>query len=118
MRQRLIALLLGLTAIVAAAPCFAQGAFPQRTIKIIVPFAAGGNTDVVARLIAQPMSEKLGQQVIIENKTGGGSTVGSEAVAKASPDGYTLLLSTVAHAVSPALFKRLPFDPVKDFEPL
>ncbi len=110
LHRRLITLLLSLTAIVAAAPCFAQGAFPQRTIKIVVPFAAGGNTDVVARLIAQPMADRLGQQVIVEDKTGGGSTVGTDAVAKAPPDGYTLLLSTVAHAVSPALFKRLPYD--------
>src|SRR5260221_14790557 len=105
---RLITLLLALTAIVAAAPCFAQGAFPQRTIKIVVPFAAGGNTDVVARLIAQPMADRLGQQVIVEDKTGGGSTGGTRPLPQAPPPGYTPLLPTGPPSVSPALVQRPP----------
>ncbi len=94
------------------------GAYPQRPIRLVVPFAAGGNTDLVARLVGAGMSELFGQQVIIDNKTGGGSVVAGEYVANAPADGYTLLYNTVAHAVGPALYKKLPFDPVKSFAPV
>jgi tripartite-type tricarboxylate transporter receptor subunit TctC len=96
----------------------AQGEFPTRPVRLVVPFAAGGNTDLVARVAANGMSDNIGQQVIVENKTGSGSLVASEFVAKAPADGYTLLNNTVAHAVSPALFSKLPFDPVKSFAPV
>jgi tripartite-type tricarboxylate transporter receptor subunit TctC len=96
----------------------AQGAFPQRAVRLVVPFAAGGNTDLVARLVGAGMSEQLGQQVVIENKTGSGSVIAAEYVAQAPADGYTLLYNTVAHAVSPALYKKLAFDPVKSFQPV
>src|SRR4051794_37318163 len=101
-----------------AAPARAQGEYPQRPIKLMVPFAPGGNTDLVARVIASGMSETIGQQVIIENKTGSGSLVASEFVAQAPPDGYILLQNTVAHVISPLLFAKLPFDPVKSFAPV
>jgi tripartite-type tricarboxylate transporter receptor subunit TctC len=112
--------LIGLAAMLAiASPAGAQAPnYPQRPIKLIVPFAAGGNTDIIGRLIAPPMSEALGQQVVVENRAGAGTVVGSEAAAHAAPDGYTILLTTIAHAVNPALYKKLPFDPVKDFEPI
>jgi tripartite-type tricarboxylate transporter receptor subunit TctC len=93
-------------------------AFPQRPIKMVIPFAAGGNTDVMGRVIAAKMSELLGQTVAVENRTGAGSVVGTEIVAKAAPDGYTVLLTTVAHAANPAFYKKLTYDAVKDFEPI
>lgn len=98
-------------------PAGAQ-AYPNRPIKLVVPFAAGGNTDVMARVITAKMSEGLGQQVAVENRTGAGSVVGTEMVARAAPDGYTLLLTTVAHAANPAFYKKLTYDAVKDFEPI
>jgi tripartite-type tricarboxylate transporter receptor subunit TctC len=93
--------------------------FPHRPIKIIVPFPAGGPTDVVARLITQPMSTSLGRNVIIENQSGAGGRIGSKIVARATPDGYTLLLgSTNTNAVTQALYTNLDYDPVKDFAPV
>jgi tripartite-type tricarboxylate transporter receptor subunit TctC len=84
-----------------------------------VPFAAGGSTDVVARLIAQKMSEGLGQQVVVENVAGAGGNVGAARVAKAEPDGYQILMATVAtHALNPLMLKRKPYDPVTDFAPI
>lgn len=93
-------------------------AFPTKPIRIIVPFGAGGIADITARTVAQRMSETLGQQVIVDNRPGAGGIVASEAVAKAEPDGYTLLLMSNGTAVSAGLFKSLPFDPVKDFAPV
>ncbi|PZW43556.1 tripartite-type tricarboxylate transporter receptor subunit TctC [Humitalea rosea] len=97
----------------------AQGTdWPNQPVRLIVPFAAGGPTDIPARLIAERMSNTLPQRVIVENRTGAGVIVGSEVVAKAPKDGYTLLYNTVAHSVLSALFARLPFDPVADFKPV
>ncbi|WP_341895813.1 tripartite tricarboxylate transporter substrate binding protein [Ferrovibrio terrae] len=94
-------------------------AYPSRPVKIVVPFAAGGSTDVVARLVAQGMTKTIGQQVIVENRTGGGGIIGSDAVAKAEPDGYTILAATVStHAINPALYAKLPFDVKQDFAPV
>jgi putative tricarboxylic transport membrane protein len=92
--------------------------YPTKVITIIVPFAAGGPTDTVARLIAVPMSKSLGHQIIIENVGGAGGTVGAARVAKATPDGYTLFLHHIGHSTAPALYRKLPFDPVNDFEPI
>jgi tripartite-type tricarboxylate transporter receptor subunit TctC len=90
--------------------------FPSRTITMVVPFAAGGSTDVVARIIAQKVSEGLGQQVIVENVAGAGGSTGAARVAKAEPDGYTILMGTVAtHALNPLMLKRKPYDAVADF---
>jgi len=93
-------------------------AFPSKPIRIIVPFGAGGIADITARTVAQRMSETLGQQVIVDNRPSAGGIVASEAVAKADPDGHTLLLMSNGTAVSAGLFKSLPFDPVKDFAPV
>lgn len=90
-------------------------AFPSKPIRIIVPFGAGGIADITARTVAQRMSETMGQQVLVDNRPSAGGIVASEAVAKAEPDGYTLLLMSNGTAVSAGLFKALPFDPVKDF---
>lgn len=102
----------------AVQPAVAQ-TYPTRPVKLVVPFAAGGSTDVVARIVAQGMTTKLGQQVIVENRTGGGGLIGSDAVAKADPDGYTILTATVStHAINPALYAKLPFDVKQDFLPV
>jgi tripartite-type tricarboxylate transporter receptor subunit TctC len=90
--------------------------WPTRPIRIVVPFAAGGPTDVPARLIAEEMAKRLPQPVVVENRTGAGAVVGTEVVAKAQPDGHTVLYSTVAQAVMPSLFPRLTFDPINDLE--
>ena len=90
-------------------------AFPTKPIRIIVPFGVGGIADITARTVAQRLSETLGQQVLVDNRPSAGGIVASEAVAKADPDGYTLLLMSNGTAVSAGLFKALPFDPVKDF---
>lgn len=95
-----------------------QGRFPQRAIVIVVPFGAGGIADLTARAVAERMSARLGQPVVIENKPGAGSIVASRAVAGAAPDGHTLLLMTNGHAVSVGLFKRLPYDPRTAFAPI
>lgn len=94
----------------------AQPAFPSRPLKIVVPFGAGGGADLTARLVAQKLATRLGQNVVVENRPGAGGVVAGELVAKAEPDGHTLLLVSSGTAVSAALFKSLPFDTLKDFE--
>ena len=99
----------------AAGPARAE--YPERPVRLVVPFPPGGPTDIFARLIAQGLTTKLGQQVVVENKGGAGGNVGSEAVAKAKPDGYTLLFGTAGtHGINVSLYKHLEYDPVKDFE--
>ncbi|MCX7360567.1 MAG: tripartite tricarboxylate transporter substrate binding protein [Alphaproteobacteria bacterium] len=103
----------------AIEPALAQAPYPNRPIRIVVPFAAGGSTDLVARLVAQGMTTVLGQQVVVENRSGAGGIIGSDTVAKAEPDGYTILAATVStHAINPALHAKLPFDVQRDFVPL
>jgi tripartite-type tricarboxylate transporter receptor subunit TctC len=92
--------------------------FPSRPIRIIVPFAAGGSADGTARLVAPGMSELLGQPVIVENRPGGGGNIAADAVAKAAPDGHTLLLAASNFAPTAVLSRKLPFDPIKDFAPV
>jgi tripartite-type tricarboxylate transporter receptor subunit TctC len=92
----------------------AQG-YPNRPVRLIVPFAPGGFTDVVARILGQKLSLAMGQQFVVENKAGAGSTIGSDFVAKAPPDGYTLLMVSSTHVISPWIYKSLPYDPVKSF---
>jgi tripartite-type tricarboxylate transporter receptor subunit TctC len=97
----------------------AQATFPTRPVSLIVPFAAGGSTDIVARLVGQKMGELLGQSVVIENRAGAGGNLGSTAVARAAPDGYTILMGTIStHALNPAILKTVTFDPVRDFTPI
>lgn len=92
--------------------------YPTRPIRLVVPQPPGGPTDIVARLVAQKLSERLGQQVIVDNRPGAGSNIGTDIVAKAPKDGYTLVVGTVQHIVNPFLFTSLPFDAVKDFVPV
>lgn len=102
----------------AVASVQAQG-FPAKPVTIVVPFAAGGSTDIVARIVGQKMGELLGQNVVIENRAGAGGNIGTNAVAKSAPDGYTMLMGTIStHAINPAVFKSMPHDPVKDFAPI
>ena len=95
-----------------------QGGFPQQSVKLVVPYPAGGATDVIARVLAERMTPAWGQTVYVDNKPGAGTTVAASQVAKAKPDGYTLYMTTSAHTISGSLYKKLDFDPLKDFSPL
>ena len=100
----------------AGGSVLAQGKWPERTVRIVVPFSAGGTTDVVARAIAQNFTEYWGQSVVVENRAGAGGNIGAELVAKAAPDGYTILMTSGSiFTVNPLMYSQLPFDPVKDF---
>ncbi len=102
----------------AAAPALAW-AFPDKPVTLVIPFAAGGSTDVVGRIVAEKMGENLGQQVGVENVGGAGGSLGATQVARAQPDGYTILMGTVAtHALNPLILKQKPYDPVEDFAPV
>jgi tripartite-type tricarboxylate transporter receptor subunit TctC len=90
--------------------------YPSRPIRVVVPQSAGGSTDLVARPLAQRLGEALGQTVVVDNRPGAGSTIGSDLVAKAAPDGYTLLAVAASFTMSPSLYRKLPFDPIRDFE--
>ena len=113
MNKALAALLL------AAAPLVAQAqSWPDRPVKIVVPFGPGGFTDVAARILQKELGASLGQAVIIENKPGAGSTIGTAEVANAKPDGYTLAMVSTTHVISPHLYKQIPYDPIKGFTPV
>ena len=116
MRRLTLALAVVLTAL-AASSALAQN-YPNRPIRLIVPFAAGGAVDVLARLIGAKLSDQLNQPIIIENRPGAGGTLGADAVAKSPPDGYTILQNTNGAAIAPALYRSLPFDAMKDFAPV
>ena len=108
-----------LTAMLVSTIVRARGDYPSRPIQMIIPFAAGGPTDIVGRVMGAKMGELLGQQFVAENKTGAGGNIGAEAVAKATPDGYTILVATVStNAINPGLYKHIPYDAVRDFAPL
>jgi tripartite-type tricarboxylate transporter receptor subunit TctC len=92
--------------------------YPTKPVRLMVPFVPGGNTDIIARVVAPEMSKALGQQLVIENRGGAGSTIGTEVVAKSPPDGYTLLLVSAAHVINPAMIKKLPYDSIRDFAPI
>ena len=101
--------------------CLSQASaqeYPTKVITMVVPFAAGGPTDTVARLIGAPMSKTLKQQVIVENVLGAGGTIAANRVAKSAPDGYTLLIHHIGHSTAPALYRKLPYDALNDFEPI
>jgi tripartite-type tricarboxylate transporter receptor subunit TctC len=108
-----------LTALAASlsVPIAAQ-TYPSKPVRLIVPFAPGGFTDVVARILGQRLSVSMGQQFIIENKAGAGSTIGTDFVAKAAPDGYTLVMISTTHVISPWIYKSMPYDPIKSFVPV
>lgn len=92
--------------------------YPVRPLRLVVPYAPGGNTDVLARLLARGLTASLGQQVVVDNRPGGNTLIGTELVARAPADGYTILLATLTFTVLPSLYRRLPFDPVRDYAPV
>ena len=109
--------LAGMALVAVGVPAHAQsGDYPARPVTMVVPFAAGGPTDLVARQLAQSMTASLGQTVVVENRPSAGGIVGSEAVARATPDGYLLLIHNIGMSTSPALYRSLKFDPLTDFE--
>jgi tripartite-type tricarboxylate transporter receptor subunit TctC len=113
LRRALLAIALALA---GALP--AHAVYPERPVTLLVPFAPGGANDIVGRIIADALSEALGQPVVVENRGGAGGNIGMGAVARAKPDGYTLLLAPSSFVVNPSLYKKVPYDPVKDFAPI
>ena len=110
-------------ALLAALPvtAFAQAktTYPTKPVRLIVAFAPGGSTDIIARLVGQKLSERLGQQVITDNRGGAGGTIGTDIAAKSTADGYTLTMGTTStHVIAPAIFPTVKYDPIKDFEPI
>ncbi len=105
-------------AVLAAGTAWAQPAWPERAVTVVVCFPPGGSNDVAARLIAPPLSEALGRPVVVENRPGAGGNIGIGAVARAQPDGHTLLVCSSAFVVNPSLYARVPYDPVRDFAPV
>ncbi|MCC7168492.1 MAG: tripartite tricarboxylate transporter substrate binding protein [Rhodospirillales bacterium] len=118
MTPRLLVALIAFVAVLGLAPALAQ-TYPTKPVRIIVPYPPGGGNDIVARALGQKLTESLGQNVLVENKPGGGTLIGAEAAAKAPPDGYTLFVGTIATmAINPSLYKEMPYHPVKDFAPI
>jgi tripartite-type tricarboxylate transporter receptor subunit TctC len=112
-----VAVATGTCLMLAWGSALAQQGYPNKTIRLVVPYPPGGSTNALARLVAEQLRESMGQQVMVDSRGGGNTVVGSENVAKSSPDGYTLLLTTNAHSVIPHLV-TVPFDPIKDFAPI
>ena len=113
------ALWLAPAALLLPAPAAAQTAWPNKAVRIVVPFAAGGTTDILARALAPELQKAFGQPFVVDNKPGAGGNNGAAEVAKSANDGYTLLMGTVGtHAINAALYPKMPFDPVKDFVPI
>jgi tripartite-type tricarboxylate transporter receptor subunit TctC len=117
MHTKILGIILGFVMLVLASHVSAQE-YPNKVITMVVPFAAGGPTDTVARLIGVPMTKTLGQQIIVENVAGAGGTIAANRVAKASPDGYTVLIHHIGMSTAPALYRKLPYKPLTDFEPI
>ena len=119
-KRRALTLAVLATGALAAAPLAAQAqAFPTKSLTMVVPFSPGGTTDILARVVGQFMSKDLGQPVIVDNRPGAGGNIGAQMVARAAPDGYTLLMGPVGtHAINQSLYKKLAFDPIKDFAPV
>ena len=111
-------LLIASSGLMAAGPATAADVYPSKTIRLVVPFAPGGGSDIVARLLSPKMTEALGQTVVVDNRAGASANLGAAIVAKAAPDGYTLLLANANYTINPSLFKSLPFDPVREFAPV
>jgi tripartite-type tricarboxylate transporter receptor subunit TctC len=109
---------LALAAIALPGLARAQGSYPEKPIRFVVPYPPGGGTDVIARIVQEKFHQVLGQGIVIDNRGGAGGSVGSDIVAKAAPDGYTLLFTLSSHTINPAIFPKLPFDTARDFDPV
>ena len=109
---------LAVTAFIATASAQPQQAYPNRPLRLVVPYAAGASTDIGARIFSSKLADAFGQQVVVDNRVGASGIIGAELVAKASPDGHTLMIATISHTVSPSLHKKLPYDIVRDFAPV
>jgi tripartite-type tricarboxylate transporter receptor subunit TctC len=118
MRRRKKLLSLFASACVAVPSVISAQSYPAKTVRIVVPFPAGGTSDILARAVGQKLGEELKQQFIVDNRPGAGANIGAELVAKAPADGYTLLLASTIHTINPSLYSKLGYDPVKDFAPL
>ena len=117
-RRNILIATLGIVGTLLSAPSMAQ-AYPTKPIKLVIPFPAGGATDIVGRVVAQQLGLELGQTVVVDNRAGAAGVIGSESVARAAPDGYTILLSTSStHTIGPILNPKIPFSPTKDFTPI
>jgi tripartite-type tricarboxylate transporter receptor subunit TctC len=119
MYKRLQVIAGGALLIMLPAIALAQGAYPTKPVRLIVAFPPGGSTDIIARLVGQKLGERVGQQVVVDNRGGAGGTIGTELAARASADGYTLTMGTTStHVIAPAAYPNVKYDPVKDFEPI
>lgn len=103
---------------VGAAAAQAQQPYPAKPVRIIAPFTSGGPVDISARILAQKLNEAWGQQIVVENRAGASGTIGADAVAKSTPDGYTVLLTSSAHVITPSILSKVPYDPIRDFAPV
>ena len=111
--------LLVLAAVTGTVPAHAQTRYPERTVRVVIPFAPGGNTDIMGRRFAARLTPIVGQQIIVDNKAGAGGNIGAAEIARAKPDGYNLLIGTSStHALNPLMMESIPYDPVKDFSPI
>jgi tripartite-type tricarboxylate transporter receptor subunit TctC len=119
-RRRVVAGITGLSLSSALSPLAAQtvGAWPNRPIRVIVPYPAGGGTDIIARLVAERLQSALGQSIVVENRAGANGMIGSEAVARSAADGYTLVVVAGTHVLNPYLYKKVPYDAIRDFTPI
>ncbi|MGZ5140725.1 MAG: Bug family tripartite tricarboxylate transporter substrate binding protein, partial [Burkholderiales bacterium] len=118
MTPTLPSLYAGVLAALVTAAASAQAPYPNRAVRLVVPSSAGGGSDIVARIIAPKLSEHLGQQVIVDNRAGAGTMIGGEVVAKAPPDGYTLLMGISTLATNPAIYRKLPYNALTGFSPI
>src|ERR1700724_3878976 len=116
--RRAFITVVGGTLLMLAAGANATEPFPTRPIRLIVPYPAGGGTDIVGRVVGQKLHESLGQPVVIDNRGGAGGTIGTALAAKSAPDGYTLLLVPTSHVINPSIYTKLPYDTEKDFAPI
>ena len=122
MKQLLLGSIVAVTLFWAAAGHAAQSAeigdYPHKPIRLIIPYPPGGATDVIARTLAQKLTDSMGQSVVVDNRGGGGQVIGTDLAAKALPDGYTLIMVTITHSINPSLHKKLPYDSIRDFAPI
>ena len=117
-RRRDFIILVSGAAIISPAPASAIDLFPNRPIRLVVPYPPGGGTDIVGRVLGEKLGASLGQPIVIDNRGGAGGVLGTEIVAKAAPDGYTLLLVPTSHVINPSIYAKLPYDTAKDFAPI